>query len=105
VLISGYQCGPVVPGEPLLEHAGFWSNHLLGLCWPASGDVRPAPERFGDDGADTDAMSEILLDAQAWPAFRIPFFDGDWSGPGLVWRGLKRIVVPAARLERRGTAA
>jgi hypothetical protein len=58
---------------PLLEHAGFWSNHLLGVCWPASGDVRPTPEWFGDDGADTNAMSGILLDAQAWPAFRIPF--------------------------------
>ncbi|MDT0481376.1 hypothetical protein [Streptomyces doebereineriae] len=114
----------------MLEHAGFWSNHLLGLCWPASGDVRPAPEWFGDDSADTDATSEILLDAQAWPAFRIPLdachsavvvyrnlvgdygidyllahpdgtgaeavanrFDGDWSGLGLVWRDLKRIVV------------
>ncbi|MEW1908466.1 hypothetical protein AB0442_08410 [Kitasatospora sp. NPDC085895] len=34
------------------------------------------PEWFGDDGADTDALSEVLLDDRAWPAFRVPFQGG-----------------------------
>lgn len=76
VLIKGYDYGPLVAGEWLLERAGFWSNHLLAMCRFTSGGTRPAPEWFGDDGADTDALSEVLLDDQAWPAFRIPFQGG-----------------------------
>ncbi|MFD7593874.1 hypothetical protein ACFV6D_12675 [Kitasatospora sp. NPDC059812] len=40
------------------------------------GETQPAPEWFGDDDADTDALAEILLDDQAWPTFRIPFQGG-----------------------------
>lgn len=76
VLIKGYDYGPLVAGEWLLERAGFWSNHLLAMCRFTSGGTRPAPEWFGDDGADTDALSEVLLNDQAWPAFRIPFQGG-----------------------------
>ncbi|MFI5823741.1 hypothetical protein ACIA8I_32335 [Streptomyces rishiriensis] len=66
----------MVEGERLLERAGFWSNHLLAMCRFVSGEARPAPEWFGDDGADTDALAEVLLDDQAWPTFRIPFEGG-----------------------------
>ncbi|GAB7186789.1 hypothetical protein ATKI12_6620 [Kitasatospora sp. Ki12] len=76
MLIKGYDFGPLVESEWLLEHAGFWSNHLLAMCRTVSGEVRPTPEWFGDDGADTDALAEVLLDDQAWPAFRIPFEGG-----------------------------
>ncbi|MFF8729513.1 hypothetical protein ACF073_23900 [Streptomyces sp. NPDC015171] len=76
MLIEGYDFGPLVEGERLLERAGFWSNHLLAMCRFVSGEARPAPEWFGDDGADTDALAEVLLDDQAWPTFRIPFEGG-----------------------------
>jgi hypothetical protein len=78
MLIKGYEYGPLVPGEGLLDRPGFWANHLLGLCSFDSDGPRPAPEWFGDDGADTDAMSEALMDDQQWPVFRIPF-DGSHS--------------------------
>ncbi|WP_194235745.1 hypothetical protein [Streptomyces sp. CB01881] len=76
MLIKGYDYGPLVAGEWLLGRAGFWSNHLLAVCRFTSGESPPAPEWFGDDGADTDALSEVLLGDQAWPAFRIPFQGG-----------------------------
>ncbi|WP_432246692.1 hypothetical protein ACRAR1_00365 [Streptomyces sanyensis] len=76
MLIKGYDHAPLVAGEWLLERAGFWSNHLLTMCRFASGEARPAPEWFGVDGADTDAPSEVLLDDQAWLAFRVPFQGG-----------------------------
>ncbi|MFC8720932.1 hypothetical protein [Kitasatospora sp. NPDC057198] len=76
MLIKGYDFGPLVEGERLLGRAGFWSNHLLAMCRSAAGGARPVPEWFGDDGADTDALAEVLLDDQAWPTFRIPFRGG-----------------------------
>ncbi|WP_208615454.1 hypothetical protein [Streptomyces rubellomurinus] len=76
MLIKGYDYGPLVAGERLLQCAGFWSSHLLAMCRFTPGETRPAPEWFGDDGADTDALAEVLLDDQAWPAFRIPFKGG-----------------------------
>ncbi|MFD8481514.1 hypothetical protein [Kitasatospora sp. NPDC059673] len=76
VLIKGYGLGPLVVGERLLERAGFWSNHLLPWCRCAPGEVRAVPEWFGDDGADTDALSEVLLEERAWPTFRVPFGGG-----------------------------
>jgi hypothetical protein len=76
MLIKGYEYGPLVPGEVLLDRPGFWANHLLGPCSFDADGSRPAPEWFGDDGADTDAMSEALMDDQQWPAFRIPFDGG-----------------------------
>ncbi|MFF7680000.1 hypothetical protein [Actinacidiphila glaucinigra] len=42
--------------------------------------ARLVPEWFGDDGADTDALSEVLFDPDRWAVFRIPA-DG---GPGAV---------------------
>ncbi|MFC1403558.1 MULTISPECIES: TetR/AcrR family transcriptional regulator [Streptacidiphilus] len=76
MLIKGYDYGPLVAGEWLLERAGFWSNHLLAMCRFTAGETRPAPEWFGDDGADTDALSEVLQNDQVWPAFRLPFQGG-----------------------------
>ncbi|MGW4380466.1 hypothetical protein [Kitasatospora sp. NPDC004531] len=76
MLIKGYNHGPLVAGEPLLERAGFWPNHLLAMCRFTPDEARPEPEWFGADGADTDALSEILLDHRAWPTFRIPFQGG-----------------------------
>ncbi len=59
MLIKGYDYGPLVAGEWLLERSGFWSNHLLAMCRFTSGEIRPAPEWFGDDGADTDALAGL----------------------------------------------
>ncbi|MFJ8476932.1 hypothetical protein [Kitasatospora sp. NPDC094011] len=70
MLIKGHDDGPLV------ERAGFWSHHPLAMCRFAPDDARPVPEWFGDDGADTDALSEVLLDDRAWPVFRIPFHGG-----------------------------
>ncbi|MFJ8045453.1 hypothetical protein ACIRBX_33595 [Kitasatospora sp. NPDC096147] len=74
--IKGYDYGPLVAGERLLERAGFWSNHLLAAYRSTAGGTRPEPEWFGVDGADADALAEVLLDDQAWPALRIPFRGG-----------------------------
>ncbi|MEU7086782.1 hypothetical protein [Streptomyces achromogenes] len=89
---------------------------------------RPVPEWFGEDGADVDALSEVLFDPEHWPVFRVPAeggpgavviyrnldgdygtdylltppgrsyaepiasWDGDFSGAGLTWHELIRIV-------------
>ncbi|MFD8596635.1 hypothetical protein ACFV1L_16700 [Kitasatospora sp. NPDC059646] len=76
MLIKGYGPGPLVEGERLLGRAGFWSNHLLPMCRFVPGEDRPEPEWFGDDGADADALAEVLLDDRAWPVFRVPFGGG-----------------------------
>ncbi|MFC8825889.1 hypothetical protein ACFT9I_11090 [Streptomyces sp. NPDC057137] len=80
MLIKGYDDGPLVAGESLLARLGFWSNYLLAMCIDGACAERPAPEWFGDDGADADAMSEVLFDPEHWPAFRLPAEDG----PGAV---------------------
>jgi hypothetical protein len=73
VLIEGYGGGPLTAEEPLVARPGFWSNHLLGSCCR---DAGAEPEWFGDDGADVDAMSEVLMDPERWPVFRVPFEGG-----------------------------
>ncbi|MGV9350499.1 hypothetical protein ACWDSD_38275 [Streptomyces spiralis] len=73
MLIEGYNGGPLVAGEPLVDRPGFWSNHLWGPC---CGDAGAEPEWFGDDGADVDAMSEVLMDPARWPVFRVPIEGG-----------------------------
>lgn len=82
---EGYedQGGPWVAGEPLTARPGFWSHHLLGLC---GGDARGEPEWFGDDGADVDALSEVLMDPEGWPVFRVPLANG--HGIAVVYRNL-----------------
>ncbi|WP_063857235.1 MULTISPECIES: hypothetical protein [unclassified Kitasatospora] len=75
MLIKGYDDGFLAPGEPLLDRGGFWASHLLGMCALSPGE-RPEPEWFGDDGADTDALAEVLLDERVWPVFRVPFEAG-----------------------------
>ncbi|MER7909685.1 hypothetical protein [Streptomyces sp. NPDC096068] len=86
MLIEGYDDGPLTAGEPLLDRPGFWSNHLPVLC--ADGDCaeRPDPEWFGDDGADADALSEVLFDPGHWPVFRVPA--GTGPGAVVVYRNL-----------------
>lgn len=80
MLIEGYEDGPLAAGEPLLSRSGFWSNYLLAMCAGGTGTERPGPHRFGEDGADADALSEILLDPERWPVFRVPASEG----PGVV---------------------
>ncbi|MGW3121652.1 hypothetical protein ACWDBW_31645 [Streptomyces sp. NPDC001107] len=86
MLIKGYHGGPLVAGEPLLARPGFWSNHLLAMCSDGACAERPAPEWFGDDGADADAMSEVLFDPEHWPTFRVPAEDG--PGAVVIYRNL-----------------
>ncbi|MFF4426318.1 hypothetical protein ACFY04_37070 [Streptomyces sp. NPDC001549] len=50
------------------------------MCSDGACTERPAPEWFGDDGADADAVSEVLLDPEHSPAFRVP----TEGGPGAV---------------------
>ncbi|MGW4894942.1 hypothetical protein ACWEQL_22135 [Kitasatospora sp. NPDC004240] len=76
MLIDGDDHGPAVPGEELLDHPGFWADHLLGLCRPARDDPRPEPEWFGADGADLDALDELLRGGPHATVFRIPFGAG-----------------------------
>ncbi|MEU9057502.1 hypothetical protein AB0D13_01065 [Streptomyces sp. NPDC048430] len=85
MLIKGYDA-PLVAGEPLLARRGFWSNHLLAMCGEGTSAGPPSPEWFGDDGADTDAMSETLFDPERWPVFRIPAADG--PGAVVIYRNL-----------------
>ncbi|MER6117296.1 hypothetical protein [Streptomyces sp. NPDC001743] len=80
MLIKGYEDGPLFAGEALPARRGFWSNHLLAMCSDGACTERPVPEWFGDDGADADAMSEVLFDPDHWPTFRVPAEDG----PGVV---------------------
>ncbi|MER5312844.1 hypothetical protein ABT034_34310 [Streptomyces sp. NPDC002773] len=80
MLIKGYDAGPLVPGESLLVHPGFWSNYLLAMCSDGGCVERPVPEWFGEDGADVDALSEVLFDPDRWPVFRVPAE----NGPGVV---------------------
>ncbi|MFF9070130.1 hypothetical protein ACF09E_32765 [Streptomyces sp. NPDC014891] len=75
MLIKGYDVGPLVPGESLLVHPGFWSNYLLAMCSDGGCAERSVPEWFGEDGADVDAVSEVLFDPERWPAFRVPAKD------------------------------
>ncbi|MFI8823827.1 hypothetical protein [Streptomyces sp. NPDC053431] len=86
MLIKGYDLGPLVPGEPLSVHPGFWSNYLLAMCSDGACDERPVPEWFGEDGADADAMSEVLFDPERWPVFRVPTESG--LGAVVIYRNL-----------------
>lgn len=86
MLIKGYDCGPLVAGESLPARPGFWSNYLMAMCVDVPGAGSPVPEWFGDDGADADALSEILLDPERWPVFRLPAADG--SGVVVVYRNM-----------------
>ncbi|MDX5575734.1 hypothetical protein [Streptomyces sp. ID01-9D] len=85
-MINGYEEGPLVPGEPLLTRPGFWSNHLMAMGGAGTGAEPAVPEWFGDDGADTDALSEILFDPERWPVFRVPAADG--TGVVVIYRNL-----------------
>ncbi|MFE6814098.1 hypothetical protein [Streptomyces sp. NPDC057677] len=85
-MIKGYDGGPLVPGESLLGRPGFWSNHLLAMCNDGGCAERPAPEWFGEDGADADALSEILFDPHRWPVFRMPTENG--PGAVVIYRNL-----------------
>ncbi|MFE0683782.1 hypothetical protein ACFW17_23600 [Streptomyces sp. NPDC058961] len=76
MLIEGYDDGPLAAGETLLTRRGFWSNYLMEICAGGTGVERPSPEWFGDDGADAEALSEILMDPGWWPVFRVPASGG-----------------------------
>ncbi|MFE3578927.1 hypothetical protein [Streptomyces vinaceus] len=80
MLIKGYDPDALVAGESLLARPGFWSNYLLAMCSDGGCAERPVPEWFGDDGADAEALSEVLCDPQCWPVFRVP----TETGPGAV---------------------
>ncbi|MGW4724931.1 hypothetical protein [Streptomyces sp. NPDC004291] len=86
MLIEGYDDGPLTAGEPLLDRPGFWSNHLPVMCSDGDCAERPDPERFGGDGADADALSEVLFDPGHWPVFRVPAATG--PGAVVVYRNL-----------------
>jgi hypothetical protein len=86
MLIKGYEGGPLVAGESLTARPGFWSNYLLAMCSEGACAERPVPEWFGDDGADADALSEVLFDPEHWPVFRVPAEDG--PGAVVIYRNL-----------------
>ncbi|MER6773691.1 hypothetical protein ABT389_28630 [Streptomyces bacillaris] len=86
MLIKGYDVGPLVAGESLPARPGFWSNYLLSMCSAGRCAERPVPEWFGEDGADADALSEVLFDPERWPVFRVLAEDG--PGVVVVYRNL-----------------
>ncbi|MFF5507108.1 hypothetical protein ACFY4Q_03015 [[Kitasatospora] papulosa] len=86
MLIKGYDVGPLVAGESLLGRPGFWSNYLLAMCSDGGCAERPVPEWFGEDGADADALSEVLFDPERWPVFRVPA--DDRPGAVVIYRNL-----------------
>ncbi|MEV7326003.1 hypothetical protein [Streptomyces sp. NPDC093970] len=86
MLIEGYDDGPLAPGEPLIARPGFWSNYLLEICAGGTGVECPVPEWFGDDGADTEELSESLMDPAWWPVFRVLASRG--PGVMVVYRNL-----------------
>ncbi|MEU7036385.1 hypothetical protein ABZ958_22245 [Streptomyces sp. NPDC046237] len=89
MLIEGYDHGPLEAGEPLVARPGFWSNYLSEICVGGTGGAgtgHPLPEWFGEDGADVDALSEVLFDPERLPVFRVPGADG--SGVVVVLRNL-----------------
>ncbi|MHB0911677.1 hypothetical protein ACYCCF_30930 [Streptomyces argenteolus] len=86
MLIKGYDVSPLVAGESLLARPGFWSNYLLSMCSDGGCAERPVPEWFGEDGADVDALSEVLFDPERWPVFRVPAEDG--PGAVVIYRNL-----------------
>ncbi|MFJ2023502.1 hypothetical protein ACIODW_06755 [Streptomyces sp. NPDC087897] len=89
MLITGYGHGPVVAGEALVGQPGFWSCHLLGLCADGACGGRAEPEWFGGDGADVDALSEVLFDPERWPVFRVlTGGQGSEGGVVVVYRNL-----------------
>ncbi|MFF8745433.1 hypothetical protein [Streptomyces californicus] len=89
MVITGYEDGPAVVGEELVGRAGFWGCHLLGLCEEGACDERAEPAWFGGDGADADALAEVLFDPERWPVFRVPV-EGAAPGGGVavVYRNL-----------------
>lgn len=86
MLIKGYDVGPLVAGESLLARPGCWSNYLLAMCSDGGCAEGPVPEWFGEDGADADALSEVLFDPGRWPVFRVPAEDG--PGAVVIYRNL-----------------
>ncbi|MFD6275098.1 hypothetical protein ACFWFI_05920 [Streptomyces sp. NPDC060209] len=86
MLVKGYDDCPLVAGEPMVDRPGFWSNHLMAICGDESSAACPAPDSFGEDGADTDALSEILFDPERWPVLRIPAAEG--PGAVVIYRNL-----------------
>ncbi|MCT6775615.1 hypothetical protein LXH09_03040 [Streptomyces sp. CS7] len=89
MLIEGYGHGPVVAGESLVGRRGFWANHLLAMCGDGTCAERAVPEWFGGDGADADALAEVLFDPEQWPVFRVLVPDGHpVSGVVVVYRNL-----------------
>ncbi|MFF2789001.1 hypothetical protein ACFVT6_19940 [Streptomyces sp. NPDC058049] len=58
----------------------------MAMCGEGSGAARPVPEWFGDDGADTDALSEVLFDPERRPVFRVPAEDG--PGAVVIYRNM-----------------
>ncbi|MFI1785447.1 hypothetical protein [Streptomyces rubiginosohelvolus] len=83
MLIEGYGHGPVVAGDSLVGRRGFWANHLLAMCGDGTCAERAVPEWFGGDGADADALAEVLFDPEQWPVFRVLVPDGH-PVPGVV---------------------
>ncbi|APS20569.1 hypothetical protein ACIQEY_33170 [Streptomyces parvus] len=83
MLIEGYGHGPVVAGESLVGRRGFWASHLLAMCADGTCAGQADPEWFGGDGADADALAEVLFDPEQWLVFRVPVPDGH-PVPGVV---------------------
>ncbi|MEV6501373.1 hypothetical protein [Streptomyces prunicolor] len=61
---------PVVDGQSLLDEPGFWPAHVADLSEGF------APEAFGSDPGDADAVLEKLHDPSVWPVFTVPLSGG-----------------------------
>ncbi|MFB7669581.1 hypothetical protein ACFC1R_37715 [Kitasatospora sp. NPDC056138] len=76
MLIDGHDNDPLVAGEELVSHPGFWAAYLMWMCETDDEEGEPAAEWFGADATDADAAYEVLMDNENWPVFRIPFGGG-----------------------------
>ncbi|MEV8533910.1 hypothetical protein [Streptomyces sp. NPDC051211] len=76
MLIDSFDDDPLVAGEELVSHPGFWAAYLMWMCDPEEYEGPPTPEWFGADAADADAVYKALVDEDNWPVIRVPFGDG-----------------------------
>ncbi|MEU7729639.1 hypothetical protein AB0B78_31050 [Streptomyces sp. NPDC040724] len=75
-MLNGFDDDPLVAGEELVSHPGFWAAYLMWMCDPEEYEGPPTPEWFAADAADADVVSKALVDEDNWPVIRIPFGGG-----------------------------
>ncbi|MFF3087663.1 hypothetical protein ACFVRB_21815 [Streptomyces nojiriensis] len=76
MLINGHDEDPLVAGEELLSHPGFWANYLLWMCGTDDDGAEPPAEWFGSNDADRYAAWAAWTADENRPVLRVPFGGG-----------------------------